>query len=62
MTSAGKEKRPRAIPGEGCKAMMLVKRQDSSEKWAVSKFEEADSHPLAPLGKVHCLRSQGKIC
>lgn len=59
MTSAGKEKRPRAIPGEGCKAMMLVKRQDSSEKWAVSKFEEAHSHPL---GKVHCLRSQGKIC
>lgn len=52
----GKAKRPRAITREGCKAMIVVKKQ-SSGRWVLSKFVDGHSHPLAPPGKVHCLRS-----
>ncbi|XP_077223086.1 uncharacterized protein LOC143856703 [Tasmannia lanceolata] len=55
-SNEGRSKRPRAITREGCKAMIVVKKQ-SSGKWFLSKFERDHSHPLAPPGKVHCLRS-----
>ncbi|XP_068642824.1 protein FAR1-RELATED SEQUENCE 5-like [Aristolochia californica] len=51
-----KMKRPRAITREGCKAMILVKKQTTG-KWVLAKFERDHNHPLAPPGKVHCLRS-----
>ncbi|KAJ8647864.1 hypothetical protein MRB53_000887 [Persea americana] len=54
--SESKSKRPRAITREGCKAMILVKKQ-SSGVWVLSKFQKEHNHPLAPPGKVHCLRS-----
>lgn len=58
--SESKTKRPRAITREGCKAMILVKKQ-SSGVWVLSKFQKEHNHPLAPPGKVHHLRSH-RVC
>lgn len=55
-TGESKTKRPRAITREGCKAMILVKKQNSGV-WVLSKFQKEHNHQLAPPGKVHCLRS-----
>ncbi|KAF8377964.1 hypothetical protein HHK36_031353 [Tetracentron sinense] len=44
----------------GCKAMLVVKIQDSG-KWVVSSFVKEHNHELVPQDKVHCLRSHRQI-
>ncbi|XP_042505218.1 uncharacterized protein LOC122081899 isoform X2 [Macadamia integrifolia] len=44
-------RKPRAITREGCKAMIMV-RKEKSGKWVVTKLETEHSHPLGiPAGK-----------
>lgn len=38
-------RKPRAVTREGCKAMIMV-RKEKSGKWVVSKLETKHSHPL----------------
>ncbi|XP_042494796.1 protein FAR1-RELATED SEQUENCE 5-like [Macadamia integrifolia] len=58
--SDGKVKRPRAVTRVGCKAMLVVKIQESG-KWVVSGFEKEHNHELVPPDKVHCLRSHRHV-
>ncbi|KAK9164788.1 hypothetical protein Syun_005690 [Stephania yunnanensis] len=51
-----KHKRPRPIQRVGCKAMIIVKKQDSGA-WLVSKLVKLHNHQLVPPDKVHRLRS-----
>ncbi|KAL0369894.1 UNVERIFIED_CONTAM: putative pentatricopeptide repeat-containing protein, chloroplastic [Sesamum angustifolium] len=45
-------RRPRAVTREGCKAMIMV-RKEKSGTWIVAKVENQHSHPLGmPPGKV----------
>ncbi|XP_052184168.1 protein FAR-RED IMPAIRED RESPONSE 1-like isoform X2 [Diospyros lotus] len=45
-------RKPREITREGCKAMIMV-RKEKSGKWVVTKLETKHSHPLGiPAGKV----------
>ncbi|XP_043713488.1 protein FAR1-RELATED SEQUENCE 5-like [Telopea speciosissima] len=55
-----KSKRHRAETRVGCKAMIMVKKQDSG-KWVVSKFFKEHNHELVPPDKVHCLRSHRHV-
>ncbi|XP_042495370.1 protein FAR1-RELATED SEQUENCE 5-like [Macadamia integrifolia] len=55
-----KSKRHRAETRVGCKAMIMVKKQDSG-KWVVSKFSKEHNHELVPPDKVHCLRSHRHV-
>ncbi|XP_010452983.1 PREDICTED: protein FAR1-RELATED SEQUENCE 12-like [Camelina sativa] len=41
-------RKPRAITREGCKALIVVKREKSG-KWLVTKFVKEHNHPLLPL-------------
>ena len=41
-------RKPRAITREGCKALIVVKREKSGN-WLVTKFEKEHNHPLLPL-------------
>lgn len=41
-------RKPRAITREGCKALIVVKREKSG-KWVVTKFVKEHNHPLLPL-------------
>lgn len=56
----GRVKRPRAETRVGCKAMLVVKIQDSS-RWVVSGFVKEHNHELVPPDKVHCLRSHRHV-
>ncbi|KAF8405607.1 hypothetical protein HHK36_010514 [Tetracentron sinense] len=58
--SDGKVKRPRAVTRVGCKAILVVKIQDSG-KWVVSGFVKEHNHELVPPEKVHCLRSHRHV-
>ena len=49
-------KRPHAETTVGCKAMLVVKIQDSG-RWVVSGFVKEHNHEFVPPDKVHCLRS-----
>ncbi|EOA29636.1 hypothetical protein CARUB_v10014621mg [Capsella rubella] len=40
-------RKPRAITREGCKALIVVKREKSG-KWVVTKFVKEHNHPLSP--------------
>lgn len=42
-------RKPRAVTREGCKALIVVKRDKSSGKWVVTKFVKEHNHPLLPL-------------
>ncbi|XP_015580455.2 protein FAR1-RELATED SEQUENCE 5-like isoform X1 [Ricinus communis] len=53
-------KRPRAETRVGCKAMLVVKIQDSG-RWAISAFVKEHNHDLVPPDKVHCLRSHRHV-
>uniref|UniRef100_A0A5B7C248 Protein FAR1-RELATED SEQUENCE n=1 Tax=Davidia involucrata TaxID=16924 RepID=A0A5B7C248_DAVIN len=53
-------KRPRAETRVGCKAMLVVKIQDSG-RWVVSGFVKEHNHELVPPDKVHCLRSHRHV-
>ncbi|KAK3034175.1 hypothetical protein RJ639_034315 [Escallonia herrerae] len=53
-------KRPRAETRVGCKAILVVKVQDSG-KWVVSGFVKEHNHELVPPDKVHCLRSHRHV-
>ncbi|KAJ0040964.1 hypothetical protein Pint_28771 [Pistacia integerrima] len=53
-------KRPRAETRVGCKAMLVVKIQDSG-RWIVSSFVKDHNHDLVPPDKVHCLRSHRHV-
>ncbi|KAJ6727831.1 PROTEIN FAR1-RELATED SEQUENCE 5-LIKE [Salix koriyanagi] len=53
-------KRPRAETRVGCKAMLVVKIQDSG-RWVVSAFVREHNHELVPPDKVHCLRSHRHV-
>ncbi|KAJ4963861.1 hypothetical protein NE237_023800 [Protea cynaroides] len=55
-----KSKRHRAETRVGCKAMLMVKKQDSG-KWVVSKFFKEHNHELVPPDKVHSLRSHRHV-
>ncbi|GMY11043.1 protein FAR1-RELATED SEQUENCE 5-like [Fagus crenata] len=58
----GRVKRPRAETRVGCKAMLVVKIQDShSGRWLVSNFIKEHNHELVPPDKVHCLRSHRHV-
>ncbi|KAM4129125.1 hypothetical protein ACJW30_02G220500 [Castanea mollissima] len=58
----GRVKRPRAETRVGCKAMLVVKIQDShSARWVVSNFVRDHNHELVPPDKVHCLRSHRHV-
>nr|KYP55294.1 Protein FAR1-RELATED SEQUENCE 5 [Cajanus cajan] len=54
----GRVKRPRAETRVGCKAMLIVKIQDSG-RWVVTSFVKEHNHELVPPDKVHCLRPSG---
>ncbi|GLU03915.1 hypothetical protein SLE2022_210860 [Rubroshorea leprosula] len=41
-------RKPRAITREGCKAMMVVKKEKSG-KWVVTRFDKEHNHPLVPI-------------
>ncbi|XP_057948287.1 protein FAR1-RELATED SEQUENCE 5-like isoform X2 [Malania oleifera] len=56
----GRVKRPRAETRVGCKAMLVVKIQDSG-RWVVSGFAKEHNHELVPPDKVHCLRSHRHV-
>ena len=56
----GRVKRPRAETRVGCKAMLVVKIQDSG-KWVVSGFVKEHNHELVAPDKVHCLRSHRHV-
>ncbi|KAK7406965.1 hypothetical protein VNO78_08601 [Psophocarpus tetragonolobus] len=56
----GRVKRPRAETRVGCKAMLVVKIQDSG-RWVVSSFVKEHNHELVPPDKVHCLRSHRHV-
>ncbi|PIA24711.1 hypothetical protein AQUCO_78000002v1 [Aquilegia coerulea] len=58
--SKNKQKRPRAIERVGCKAMIVVKKQDSG-RWVVSKLVKDHNHELVPPDKVHRLRSHRHV-
>uniref|UniRef100_A0A1J3HXS6 Protein FAR1-RELATED SEQUENCE 5 n=1 Tax=Noccaea caerulescens TaxID=107243 RepID=A0A1J3HXS6_NOCCA len=42
-------RKPRAVTREGCKALIVVKRDKSAAKWVVTKFVKEHNHPLLPL-------------
>lgn len=42
-------RKPRAVTREGCKALIVVKRDKSAGKWVVTKFVKEHNHPLLPL-------------
>ncbi|KAK7307412.1 hypothetical protein VNO77_40452 [Canavalia gladiata] len=56
----GRVKRPRAETRVGCKAVLVVKIQDSG-RWVVSSFVKEHNHELVPPDKVHCLRSHRHV-
>ncbi|XP_050388042.1 protein FAR1-RELATED SEQUENCE 5-like [Argentina anserina] len=56
----GRVKRPRAETRVGCKAMLVVKIQDSVG-WIVSSFVREHNHELVPPDQVHCLRSHRHV-
>lgn len=56
----GRVKRPRVETRVGCKAMLVVKIQDSG-RWVVSSFVKEHNHELVPPDKVHCLRSHRHV-
>ncbi|KAJ0096937.1 hypothetical protein Patl1_29335 [Pistacia atlantica] len=58
--SDARVKRPRAETRVGCKAMLVVKIQDSG-RWIVSSFVKDHNHDLVPPDKVHCLRSHRHV-
>lgn len=60
IVSRVKLKRPRAETRVGCKAMLVVKIQDSGI-WVVSSFVKEHNHDLLPPDKVHCLRSHRHV-
>lgn len=41
-------RKPRAITREGCKAMIVVKKEKTG-KWVVTKFVKEHNHPLVPI-------------
>ncbi|KAF2299348.1 hypothetical protein GH714_031653 [Hevea brasiliensis] len=51
--------RSRPIPGEGCKAMMTVRRRDNG-KWYVAKSEKNHNHEMVTPTMRHVLRSTGR--
>lgn len=55
--SEGKIKRPREATRVGCKAMLMVKKNNCG-KWVVSKFEKDHNHPLGSLKKLRKLRKR----
>ncbi|PIA56959.1 hypothetical protein AQUCO_00700963v1 [Aquilegia coerulea] len=59
-SNESRSKRQRVVTRVGCKAMIMVKKQDSG-KWIVSKFVEEHNHELVPPDKVHSLRSHRNV-
>ncbi|CAK9147673.1 unnamed protein product [Ilex paraguariensis] len=57
---SGRVKRPRAETRVGCKAMLVIKIQDSG-RWVVWGFMKEHNHELVPPDKVHCLRSHRHV-
>ncbi|KAK9135589.1 hypothetical protein Syun_014919 [Stephania yunnanensis] len=53
-------KRQRADTRVGCKAMVMVKKQDSG-RWVVSRLIKEHNHELVPPDKVHRLRSHRHV-
>lgn len=49
-------RKPRKITREGCKAMIMVKKEKSG-KWAVAKLETKHSHPLGLPATKDCRRT-----
>lgn len=58
--NGGRAKRPRTETRVGCKAMLVVKIQDSG-RWVVWGFVKEHNHELVPPDKVHCLRSHRHV-
>ncbi|KAJ7953262.1 protein FAR1-RELATED SEQUENCE 5-like [Quillaja saponaria] len=56
----GRVKHPHSETRVGCKAMLVVKIQDS-DRWVVSAFVKEHNHELVPPDKVHCLRSHRHV-
>lgn len=59
--SVDKSNRPREATRVGCKAMLMVKKNNFG-KWVVSKCENEHNHPLGSLRKMHKLRKQKLLC
>ncbi|KAI3992063.1 hypothetical protein MKX01_014954 [Papaver californicum] len=59
-SSESRSKRQRSVTRVGCKAMIMVKKQDSG-KWIVSKFVKEHNHELVGPDKVHSLRSHRHV-
>ncbi|XP_038979513.1 uncharacterized protein LOC113463517 isoform X2 [Phoenix dactylifera] len=55
--SDGKIKRPREATRVGCKAMLMVKKNNCG-KWIVSKFEKDHNHSLGSLRKLRKLQKR----
>ncbi|KAH7690553.1 FHY3/FAR1 family protein [Dioscorea alata] len=56
----GKIKRSREATRVGCRAMLMVKKNNSG-KWVVSKFEKEHNHPLGSLRKSRKLRKRNHL-
>lgn len=50
-------RKPRDITREGCKALIVVKREKSGQ-WVVTKFANEHNHPLLPNGRRSSQLSQ----
>ncbi|XP_052196787.1 protein FAR1-RELATED SEQUENCE 5-like [Diospyros lotus] len=57
---SARAKRARLDYRVGCKAMLVVKVQDSG-RWVVSGFVREHNHELVPPDQVHCLRSHRHV-
>ncbi|XP_011623480.1 protein FAR1-RELATED SEQUENCE 5 isoform X1 [Amborella trichopoda] len=53
-------KRPRAITREGCKAMIMI-RKEKPEKWIITKFIRDHCHALESPSRVQYLRSHRSL-
>lgn len=56
-----RKRRPRSITHVGCKAKLVIARQEETGQWFVKDFIDEHNHPLAPRDLSCLLRSQRRI-
>lgn len=56
-----RKRRPRSITRVGCKAKLVIARQEETGQWFVKDFIDEHNHPLAPRDLSCLLRSHKRI-
>ena len=56
-----RKRRPRSITRVGCKAKLVIARQEETGQWFVKDFIDEHNHPLAPRDLSCLLRSHRRI-